>query len=244
MIRFGDAYKNIKFRGIDLTAMHNLVVVNLEEHKEELFGVDRNTSYINNVFLEVSENRSIIDVIFLRERNGVPLDIDEVFLNDISKVFYQSKEPVVMEIGQKCYRVLALGGSIKNIGEKGYFTVRFEAEPYAFNIAITNITITDSNSPKQVELKNIGVTNIYFDLALQVVEDGELIINNNGNTITLKGIAGQKLLIHGEEYDSTGDIDWDCTSDAFLLRTGINRITVEGTGFWKMYFKCESKLAI
>lgn len=148
--------------------------------------------------------------------------------------FYSSDNP------NKRYYITCIDASelYTNPEDCGYFTMRFKnISPYSYSPVMMERIIHDENTPKVYEFCNLGDVNLFPEMQIKKIGNGDLTIknlSNNGKVFKFTNLLdGETLLVDNLHRDIETDIPsmnrYDNFNQDYLeLVYGNNRLDIDG----------------
>lgn len=246
MSRFNQHRKPVYYNNINLYERYGIKAVDLELFTIEDFGVRRSVTFTGDTLVNVEDNRFSIKITFIRTKNNEIVKLDDEFLKEMSRLFYSSKKANILEYSL-FYYVMPTSGSIEKMNNIGHFSVEFESlSPYSYSgIYCNRVNINKDNSGKVKEISNNGINVVKMDVDIECINDGNLIITNNGNIIKVNNVvAGDIVTIIGDTSEIEADCEIEFNYKALELRYGVNRIKLETDGMFKVEFKFQAEYGL
>lgn len=187
--------------------------------------------------IEMSPREFEMEIAFLETYD------DNLINNVIMWLFQDRYKPLFFEDKPgKIYYCMPVDDSniVHNGLKEGYFTIKMRCDsPYIYSpVYLSNVYDLSKNTDKYtVTLENKGHFNLYPEISLKKVGDGDIVftnVSNGGQILQITGLAdGEDIYINCKkeiiESDIPGVYRYDNVAGEFLeLPYGINTIEVEG----------------
>lgn len=181
--------------------------------------------------LEFPLTFSLLDNVWTFEKRR---KIARWFDNGRFNEFYTSDNP------SKRYYITCVDASelFTNPEDKGYFTMQFRSiSPYAYSPVMTDQYTHNEDTPKVYEFRNLGDLNLYPEMHIKKIGNGDLsIINlsNGGKEFKFTNLVdGENITVDNLNRDIETDIPLTTRYDNFNgkyleLVYGVNRLEIRG----------------
>ena len=195
---------SIFYDDIDLNTRHNLVAVTPEQYENQSFGIGGVNQYDSSgtVLIKQVLNKQILEMTFVRVVGNKIVKLTNSDRDKFSQLFFRrDKEIHALVVGDICYYVMPIDGTLQDLRDSSYFTITFEV------VSDTGLSRVRNNSYKflanatnEIEIINNGLDLERLDLEIEATATTNISINGNGITAKIVLDTG-KCLISGENNE-------------------------------------------